>query len=68
MTKPIDIPTRETANFLASHLVPAAELLEVGAGRGDVAIELARRGYHVLGLESDQETVTRTRSVALRSC
>jgi len=53
MNKPIDIPTRETANFLASRLAPAAEVLEVGAGLGDVAIELTRRGYRGLGLESE---------------
>ena len=61
MNKPIDIPTCETANFLASHLSPSAELLEVGAGHGHVAIDLARRGYRVLGLESSQEIVVQAR-------
>ena len=58
----IDIPTRETANFLASHLVSPAVLLEVGAGHGHVALELSRRGYRVLGVEADQGAVDQARA------
>ncbi len=42
--KPIDIPTRETFNFLSSHLHPGATVLEIGCGDGEVASELTRKG------------------------
>jgi SAM-dependent methyltransferase len=61
MNRPIDIPTHSTADFLASHLPGAAELLEVGCGEGDVAAELARRGYRVTAIDSDPETTARAR-------
>jgi SAM-dependent methyltransferase len=53
VNRPIDIPTRATADFLASHLPGGAELLEVGCGEGDVAAELARRGYRMTAIDAD---------------
>lgn len=55
--KPVDVPTRETADFLASYVHPEAEVLEVGCGNGHVAAELSRRGYDVLGVDVDPEAV-----------
>jgi SAM-dependent methyltransferase len=57
--KPIDIPTRETLNFLSHHLDIAAAILEVGCGDGEVAFELSRKGYRVVGLDSDAERVAK---------
>jgi 2-polyprenyl-3-methyl-5-hydroxy-6-metoxy-1,4-benzoquinol methylase len=51
--EPIDVPTRETVMFLASHIPAGAEILEIGCGEGLVASELFRRGYRVTGLDSD---------------
>jgi len=61
MNRPIDIPTRATADFLASHLPGGAELLEVGCGEGDVAAELARLGHRVTAVDADPETTARAR-------
>lgn len=62
MTKPIDVPTRETASFIGSHVTPGATVLEVGCGEGHVALELVRRGYQVTGLDSDRDVVVRARA------
>ena len=59
MSRPIDVPTRETADFIASHLHAGADLLEVGCGDGDVAAELARRGHRVVALDADPEATAR---------
>lgn len=59
--RPIDIPTRETADFLASHLQPGATLLEVGCGEGDVGIELGRRGLRVIAIDADSDAAARPR-------
>ena len=66
MNRPIDIPTRATADFLASHLPGGAELLEVGCGEGDVASELARRGYRVTAIDADPDAtaLARQRGIA----
>jgi SAM-dependent methyltransferase len=60
--KPIDVPTRETAAFMTAHLPPGATVLEVGCGDGRVAAELLRRGYGVIGVDSEPEAVARARS------
>jgi SAM-dependent methyltransferase len=59
MNRPIDVPTRETADFIALHLHEGADLLEVGCGDGDVAFELARRGHRVVALDVDPEATAR---------
>lgn len=61
LSKPIDIPTRETASFVASRLASGATVLEVGCGDGYVAEELVRRGLSVVGLDSDEAAVERAR-------
>jgi hypothetical protein len=63
MHRPIDIPTRETADFLASHLQSSSTLLEVGCGDGDVAAELARRGHRC----ADRKTGSQPRGASCRS-
>ena len=59
LRKPIDVPTRETVAFLASHLHFGAELVEVGCGEGHVASELSSRGYRVIGIDSDYDVIAR---------
>lgn len=58
---PLDVPTRHTADFLAAQVPPGGQILEVGCGRGHVAAELTRRGYNVLGLDSNPEAVLEAR-------
>lgn len=55
--KPIDIPTGETADFIASNLAPNVSIAEIGCGEGHVAVELEKRGFRVKGIDSDQEAV-----------
>lgn len=50
--KPAGIPLDETLRFLERALpAPPLRLLEAGAGRGEVAIALAARGYEVTALD-----------------
>lgn len=61
MTEPIDVATGATAAFIAAHLPARASVLEVGCGEGHVAVELLKRGHHVVGVDSDAEAVARAR-------
>lgn len=50
---------------LCSRLVaPGARVLDAGCGTGRVAIELARRGYVVAGVDVDARMVAKARSLA----
>lgn len=57
MNEPIDVATAETVAFLTQHLPRTAQLIEVGCGKGHVAQALQERGYRVVGLDADGETV-----------
>jgi len=43
---------------------PPASVLDAGCGTGRVAIELARRGYHVLGVDAEPAMLTTARAKA----
>ena len=58
---PVDVPTRATVAFIASHLPSGGTVVEVGCGDGHVALELLSRGYHMLGVDSDQEAIARAK-------
>ncbi len=58
---PIDVPTRETVDFLRAHLPPGASLLEIGCGPGDVALAMTRMGYQVHGVDPDADAVATAR-------
>ncbi len=60
--KPIDVPTRESVVFLASHIPAGAEILEIGCGEGLVASELFRRGYRVTGLDSNPALIAKAQN------
>jgi 2-polyprenyl-3-methyl-5-hydroxy-6-metoxy-1,4-benzoquinol methylase len=60
--KPIDVPTRETVLFLASHIPAGAQILEIGCGEGLVASELFRHGYRVTGLDSDPALIEKAQN------
>jgi ubiquinone/menaquinone biosynthesis C-methylase UbiE len=57
MNEPIDVATAETVAFMTQHLPRSAQLIEVGCGKGYVAHALQDRGYRVVGLDADSETV-----------
>jgi SAM-dependent methyltransferase len=59
--KPIDIPTRETADFITSHLPTDATVLEIGCGEGHVAADLKERGLRVVGIDPDPEAINSAR-------
>ncbi len=65
--KPIDVPTRETVAFLASHLHLGAEVLEVGCGKGHVASELSSRGYRMIGVDSNPEVIAQAQKRGARA-
>lgn len=45
-------------------LEPRARVLDLGCGRGSQTIELARRGYRVLGMDADEKTLAHGRTAA----
>ena len=58
LLSPIGVPTRDTVAFISTHTEPPATLIEVGCGRGEVARELIGRGFRVIALDSDPESVS----------
>jgi SAM-dependent methyltransferase len=65
--KPIDIPTQETADFIASRLSAGAEIIEVGCGEGHVASELTRRGFRVTGVDPDPAAIAQAQQRGVRA-
>jgi SAM-dependent methyltransferase len=65
--RPIDVPTRETIEFIRKHVAPGASLLEVGCGPGDVAASLVALGYRVTALDTDADLVGRARSLGVEA-
>lgn len=61
MNEPIDVATADTVAFVTKHLPRSAQLIEVGCGKGHVAQALSDRGYRVVGLDADSETVARAK-------
>jgi len=52
------------ADFV-SRLLPSGSVLDAGCGTGRVAIELARRGYDVVGVDSDPSMLAAARRTRL---
>src|SRR4030095_5390095 len=60
--QPVDIATRETLEFVTSHLPRGATILEVGCGDGRVASQLLKQGYRVTGLDSKSNMIVKARA------
>ena len=52
------------ATFVTRLVPPAARVLDAGCGTGRVAIELARRGYEVVGVDNDVSMLDVARDTA----
>lgn len=59
---PLDVATDCTVSFIATTVPVGAAILEVGCGAGEVASELASRGYDVTGLDADETAVAAARA------
>jgi ubiquinone/menaquinone biosynthesis C-methylase UbiE len=57
----------DTARLVAERIRPGAEVLEVAPGPGYLAIELARRGYHVTALDISKSFVRITSENAAKA-
>ena len=65
-TKPRELPVEETLVFLERVLPPApATVLEVGCGRGDLALRLVERGYRVTPLDPSLQAVAEAAAAGL---
>lgn len=60
----IDAIFGEDFRFALAQIPPGSRILEVGSGPGHMALELARNGHHVTGLELSPECVHAARQVA----
>ena len=56
-----EIPTNETVTFITSHVRPGDRILEVGAGRGEVAQRIRAVGHSVVAIDSDANAVEEAR-------
>lgn len=56
-----DIATDETVRFITSHVRPGVRILEVGAGRGEVAKRLRSLGHSVVAIDTDDDAVETAR-------
>jgi SAM-dependent methyltransferase len=65
--KPNDLPTQETADFIASRLASGAEILEVGCGEGHVASELERRGFRITGVDPNPTVIAHAQQRGVRA-
>ncbi|WP_419918449.1 class I SAM-dependent methyltransferase [Candidatus Poriferisocius sp.] len=54
------------ADFVDQLLGGSGRVLDAGCGTGRVAIELARRGYQVVGVDIDTEMIAQARAKALQ--
>ena len=62
LKKPIEVPTRATADFIASRVLRGTAILEVGCGKGHVARELLDRGYRVNAVDANPQAVAEARA------
>ena len=53
-----------TSRFLTEHLPASGSVLDVGAGTGRYAVELARRGYDVTAVDLSEALIRRARALA----
>jgi len=61
--RPSKLPVLETLRFVERTLPPRpARVLDVGSGRGDVAVELSSLGFEVIALDLSEEMVLVARS------
>jgi cyclopropane fatty-acyl-phospholipid synthase-like methyltransferase len=63
---PVDVATNDTVKFVQAHL-PAGPLriLEIGCGRGEVAVELQKLGHRVIALDADAASVEQAKSTGV---
>lgn len=52
------------AAYVAALVAPGARVLDAGCGTGRVAVELARRGYDAVGVDSDDSMLSVARETA----
>jgi SAM-dependent methyltransferase len=63
--RPIDVATRETVEFILTHVAQGASLLEIGCGRGEVAHALGLAGYRVTAIDADTDAVASARALGV---
>lgn len=59
MSSPIDLCTAHTVDFVLDQLSSGSRLLEVGAGNGEVAGQLSKKGLVVTAIDRSEESVQR---------
>lgn len=64
---PIDVPTRETVDFIQAHVRPDARILEVGCGDGEVALALSQIGFPVTAIDSDAERIAKAQQIGVHA-
>lgn len=64
---PTDIATAATASFIRSLVSVKSKIIEVGCGAGQVAAELARSGYDIIGIDADGDAIARARLLGVKA-
>jgi SAM-dependent methyltransferase len=66
VSRPIDLPTRMTMEFVAGLLPKAgSRLIEVGCGSGELAAALGAAGHRVVGIELSTEAAAEARAAGV---
>ena len=66
MNKAIDVATHETLTWVRGELgLGSKRILEVGCGRGEVAVGLVRDGHEVVAIDTDADCVAHARSLGV---
>ena len=64
--RPVDIATTDTVKFVQANLsLFPKRLLEVGCGKGELALELQNLGYQIIAVDADPGAVEQARSLGI---
>jgi SAM-dependent methyltransferase len=64
--RPVDIATTDTVKFVQANLSPGPHrLLEVGCGKGELALELQNLGHQLIAVDADPAAVEQARALGV---
>lgn len=63
----VQVQIMPRVNFILKHLKPRSRVLELGCGRGYLALEMARHGHDVFAVDLSQESIAIAKKIALEN-
>ncbi len=62
MSRPVEIATKQTVEFIRAYAREKGNVLEIGCGEGDVAQSLGNFGFYVTAIDSNNDAVAAARN------